>query len=67
MDKKNYLSLSVSEQALLSAAAQILSGFVASTRYGSSPMDELEEKSFRLALALAARVEKEVAADGELP
>ncbi|MBI3881205.1 MAG: hypothetical protein HY301_14220 [Verrucomicrobia bacterium] len=65
--QKYYVHLSPSEQAVLSASAQILSGFIAAGQYSEARDQELRDKSFQLAIALAEHVEKVVAGEDEMP
>ncbi len=65
--KKHHLKLHPSEQAVLTASAQILSAFIAAGQYQPAQEKELVERSLKLALTLAERVEEAVVAEEEIP
>jgi hypothetical protein len=65
--KKHRIKLEPSERSVLDASAQIFSAFITAGQYHEAQEKELTEKSVKLAIALAERVEELVIADEELP
>lgn len=65
--KKHHLRLNASEQAILAASAQIFSAFVSAGQYHEAQEKELTDRSVKLAIAMAERVDLVVVADEELP
>ena len=64
--KKHRIRLENSERAILDASAQIFSAFVVAGQYHEAQEKELADRSVKLAIALAERVEELVIADEEL-
>jgi len=65
--KKHRITLQGTEKAILDAAAQIFASFVTAGQYHEAQEKELAEKSVKLAVLMAERVEEVVIADEELP
>ncbi|MDB6025741.1 MAG: hypothetical protein JWM68_1964 [Verrucomicrobiales bacterium] len=65
--KKHHLKLQASEQAVLNAAAQILSAFIISGQFKNGQEKEFTDKSVKLAIALAEHVDQDIVADEEIP